>query len=91
MVILDKSLLITQKYLLPFISSFGDSGSPLQYKTAFEVFPDDFNKTFLSHYYFSSNVIGIVSFGIDCALNVPSVYTKLAFYRDWMRNVIQNN
>ncbi|CAG9811007.1 unnamed protein product [Chironomus riparius] len=70
---------------------FGDSGSPLQYKTAFEVFPDDFNKTFLSHYYFSSNVIGIVSFGVDCSLNVPSVYTKLAYYRDWMKNVVQNN
>ncbi|XP_070504682.1 venom protease-like [Chironomus tepperi] len=69
----------------------GDSGSPLQYKIAVEVFPDDFNKTFISQDYYSSNVIGIVSFGAGCAYDGPSVYTKLSYYRDWMRNVIQKN
>ncbi|XP_070504683.1 serine protease snake-like [Chironomus tepperi] len=70
---------------------FGYSGSPLQYKIAVEVFPDDFNKTFISQYYFSSNVIGIVSFGAGCALDGPIVFTKLAYYRDWIRDLIQKN
>lgn len=74
-----------------FFSSFGDSGSPLQYKTAYEVFPSDFNTTYLSHFYLSSNVVGIVSFGISCGLDIPSVYTKLAYYRDWISSVIQKN
>jgi len=90
--------MVTEKFkniilfiLLELFYSYGDSGSPLQFKTEYEVFPDDFNTTYLSKIYVSSTVLGIVSFGIGCGHKVPSVYTKLYYFRDWMRDVIENN
>lgn len=70
--------------------SFGDSGSPLQSKVEFEVNDDNFNTTFLSTIYETPTVLGIVSFGVSCGYNIPSVYTKLSYYKSWMRFVIEN-
>lgn len=46
----------------------GDSGGPLQI----------FHKSHTAH------VIGVVSFGISCGTDFPSVYTRVAFYLDWI-------
>lgn len=51
----------------------GDSGGPLQF------FPDD-SKT--------AHVVGIVSFGISCATRLPSLYTRVAHYLDWIEPIV---
>ncbi|XP_031632766.1 serine protease persephone-like isoform X2 [Contarinia nasturtii] len=51
----------------------GDSGGPLQY------FPK--NKTI-------ATVVGIVSFGISCGLKLPAVYTRVAYYLDWIEPIV---
>lgn len=35
-----------------------------------------------------STVIGVVSFGISCGSNLPSVYTRAASYIDWIEGVV---
>ncbi|XP_031624790.1 basement membrane proteoglycan-like isoform X2 [Contarinia nasturtii] len=51
----------------------GDSGGPLQYFAT--------NKT--------STVVGIVSFGVVCgAPNFPSFYTRVAYYLDWIEDIV---
>lgn len=49
----------------------GDSGGPLQ------VFRSDSNST---------RIIGIVSFGIGCGTTLPSIYTRVAYYFDWIKS-----
>lgn len=51
----------------------GDSGGPLQ------VFRIDSNTT---------QVIGIVSFGIGCGTTLPSIYTRVAYYYDWISSYV---
>lgn len=58
-------------------SCLGDSGGPLQY------FP-----------FLSSNtamVIGIVSYGFGCASGHPGIYTRVAFYLDWIESIVWPN
>lgn len=49
----------------------GDSGGPL--------FPDNNNSN-------KATVVGIVSFGIGCGNKVPSIYTRVAYFSDWIEN-----
>lgn len=51
----------------------GDSGGPLQY---FE------NSST------TATVIGVVSFGISCGTALPSVYTRVAYYLDWIEKIV---
>lgn len=48
----------------------GDSGGPLQY------FPTNESSV--------ATVVGIVSFGIGCGSTLPSVYTRVAHYLEWI-------
>ncbi|XP_070508858.1 serine protease snake-like [Chironomus tepperi] len=91
--IIDSQFCVKSQPLGPKVpdTCFGDSGSPLQFQTSYEVFPSDFNETLISRVYRVSTVLGIVSFGVSCGLDVPSVYTKLVSYRDWMRSVVETN
>ena len=34
------------------------------------------------------HVIGITSFGIDCGSKVPSVYTRVSSYVDWIESIV---
>lgn len=60
----------------PFLSSLqGDSGGPLLYLD---------NSS--DQYY----VVGIVSFGVKCALpEFPGVYTKVGHFLGWIRSVVE--
>lgn len=35
-----------------------------------------------------STIVGVVSFGLSCGSTVPSVYARVAFYLDWIENVV---
>ena len=61
----------------------GDSGGPLQVKIPL---PTSTEGTI--HY-----VIGVTSFGVDCALpNLPGIYTRVSSFVDWIEeNVWKNN
>ncbi|XP_076343510.1 clotting factor G beta subunit-like isoform X2 [Tachypleus tridentatus] len=51
----------------------GDSGGPLMYHDSTTG---------------RMNLIGVVSFGFDCALpNIPGVYTRLSSYVNWLRKI----
>lgn len=52
----------------------GDSGGPLQY------FDDDNSSI--------ATVVGIVSFGINCGSPLPSIYTRVAYYIDWIESIV---
>ncbi|XP_055301608.1 serine protease persephone-like [Sitodiplosis mosellana] len=54
----------------------GDSGGPLQ------TFTDDSS---------ISTVVGIVSFGISCGTAMPAVYTRVAYYLDWIESIVWPN
>lgn len=51
----------------------GDSGGPLQSLQA--------NISV-------STIIGIISSGVYCATNVPSLYTNVSYYLDWIENIV---
>ncbi|XP_031624484.1 serine protease Hayan-like isoform X2 [Contarinia nasturtii] len=52
----------------------GDSGGPLL------LIPDnDPNK---------ATIVGIVSFSHGCALNLPSIYTRVAHYTNWIESIV---
>lgn len=55
----------------------GDSGGPLQY------FPRA-NSTL-------ATVVGIVSFGLSCGSDLPSVYTRVSYYLDWIEAIVWPN
>lgn len=52
----------------------GDSGGPLQY------FPTKESTV--------GTVLGIVSFGVGCGSRLPSVYTRVAHYLDWIEPIV---
>lgn len=52
----------------------GDSGGPLQY------FPAA-NSTL-------ATLVGVVSFGLSCATDVPGIYTRVAYYLDWIEAIV---
>lgn len=54
----------------------GDSGGPLQY------FPPTSK---------IATVVGIVSFGISCGTILPSIYTRVAYYVDWIEPYVWPN
>lgn len=51
----------------------GDSGGPLQIP---------------AHGSVEAKVVGIVSFGIGCASGYPGVYTRVAYYLDWIESLV---
>lgn len=53
----------------------GDSGGPLQTR--------DENGL--------STVIGVTSFGIACGSSLPGVYTRVAYYLDWLEPIVWPN
>lgn len=53
----------------------GDSGGPLQ------IFSSPAMGT----------VIGVVSFGISCGTSLPSIYTRVAYYMDWIESIVWPN
>lgn len=54
----------------------GDSGGPLQ------SFPETEN---------IAEIAGVVSFGAGCGTRMPSVYTRVAFYLDWIEPIVWPN
>lgn len=54
----------------------GDSGGPLQTIRS----PST-----------SSKIVGIVSFGITCGSALPSIYTRVAYYTDWIGSHVWPN
>lgn len=47
----------------------GDSGGPLQ------LFEQQTEQT---------KIVGIVSFGVSCGTKLPSIYTRVAYYLEWI-------
>ncbi|KAL7040837.1 hypothetical protein ACKWTF_000535 [Chironomus riparius] len=70
---------------------FGESGSPLQFKSSHDIKEDDYGSDYISTTYETSTIIGIQSFSTSCAFDIPSVYTRLESYTDWMRSVIEKS
>lgn len=54
----------------------GDSGGPLQTP---------------AHDIVEAKVLGIVSFGIGCASGYPGIYTRVAYYLDWIESIVWPN
>lgn len=54
----------------------GDSGGPLQI-----INPD----------VLLAKIVGIVSFGIGCGSSLPGVYTRVAYYLDWIESHVWPN
>lgn len=54
----------------------GDSGGPLQ---------------IVSPASKSAKIVGIVSFGVSCGAKLPSIYTRVAFYLDWIESHVWPN
>lgn len=55
----------------------GDSGGPLQ--------------MFESKSLAIATVVGVVSFGASCGTELPGVYTRVAFYIDWIESIVWPN
>ncbi|XP_031634562.1 serine protease persephone-like isoform X2 [Contarinia nasturtii] len=55
-------------------SCHGDSGSPLQY------FANSNSST--------ATIVGIVSLGYFCGIPLPSIYTRVAYYVDWIESIV---
>ncbi|XP_070500663.1 serine protease Hayan-like [Chironomus tepperi] len=68
---------------------FGESGSPLQFSSTHDINDENYESEYILTTYETSTLIGIQSFSTSCALDIPSVYTRLDFYRDWIRSVIE--
>lgn len=51
----------------------GDSGGPLQTTVSNDN---------------DAKAIGIVSFGVGCASGFPGVYTRIAYYLDWIESFV---
>lgn len=54
----------------------GDSGGPLQ------IYPPGA---------YMANIVGIVSFGISCGSAWPGIYTRVAYYLDWIESHVWPN
>lgn len=50
----------------------GDSGGPLQITKLSGV----------------STIVGVTSFGISCGSTLPSISTRVAFYLDWIEDIV---
>lgn len=38
-----------------------------------------------------STVHGVVSFGVSCGTALPSIYTRIAYYSDWIESIVWPN
>lgn len=56
------------------ICTQGDSGGPLQT-----------NHTTKDNIFF---IVGVTSFGKNCGSQIPAVYTRVAYYLDWIESVV---
>lgn len=54
----------------------GDSGGPLQH------FPGGTNM---------GEILGIVSYGVSCGSELPGLYTKIAYFLDWIESIVWPN
>lgn len=54
----------------------GDSGGPLQ---QFSNSPN------------IAEIVGVVSFGVSCGTKLPSIYTRVAYYLDWIEPIVWPN
>lgn len=61
----------------------GDSGAGLQYYSTDLIENDELYKI--------PTLLAITSFGMQCALRLPSVYVNVSFYVEWMESVIKFN
>lgn len=53
----------------------GDSGGPLQIFSSPAI----------------GTIVGVVSFGISCGTTLPGVYTRVAYYIDWIERIVWPN
>jgi secreted trypsin-like serine protease len=60
----------------------------VQYKLLVEVKDKDYERTLVRTFYEIPVVIGLISFGVDCGWNLPSVNTRVPHYRDWIQSVM---
>jgi secreted trypsin-like serine protease len=53
----------------------------------------DYNRTLMRTKYKIPLVVGLVSFarGVECGTEIPSVYTYLPYFKDWIRSVMETN
>ncbi|XP_055842667.1 serine protease persephone-like [Episyrphus balteatus] len=35
-----------------------------------------------------SSIVGVISYGISCGTKIPSIYTRVAFYLDWIESIV---
>lgn len=52
----------------------GDSGGPLQLIS--------------NNNSIATTIVGVVSFGVSCGTALPSVYTRVAYYIDWIESSV---
>nr|XP_032517336.1 serine protease persephone-like isoform X3 [Danaus plexippus plexippus] len=52
---------------------YGDSGGPMQY-------PNDYDGQY--------RLVGVTSFGRGCGTAMPGVYTRVAYYINWIENIV---
>lgn len=38
-----------------------------------------------------ATVVGVVSFGASCGTELPGVYTRVAFYIEWIESIVWPN
>ncbi|GAB0087380.1 serine protease snake-like [Sergentomyia squamirostris] len=57
----------------------GDSGGPLSYSV--------WNETIFTKIH---HLVGVTSFGKGCGIQVPSIYTKVGVYLDWIEGIAWN-
>lgn len=62
---------------------YGDSGAGLQYYSTDLVENDELYKI--------PTLTAITSFGMECALTLPSIYVNISYYYDWMESVIKSS
>ncbi|KAG5675389.1 hypothetical protein PVAND_005297 [Polypedilum vanderplanki] len=73
-------------------SCLGDSGGPVQYQSfKHAINDDDYERTKLKTVYDIPVVAAIVSFGVGCALEIPSVNTRISFYINWLESAMNEN
>jgi secreted trypsin-like serine protease len=60
----------------------------VQFKLKHEVRDSDYETSLMKTIFKIPVVIGLVSFGSDCGWNIPSVNTRVPYYRDWIQSVM---